>query len=173
MITETIMPIVKKETIQSMQETLKVLQRGWTRRNLAVEIATLEGNRTIFDPEERKLRDYAISTTNRRKFCLYNIRAFYDNESISYKQLIKLLNISRNALDTMINECVGAKWVIFTEGKTKNDGKFTAANITIKAYENYANWSWQVWENTGTFMQSQSIIELQHLIKHAECEKAK
>ena len=166
---EKIVTIVNENNIKSMKDTLEVLMREWTRRNLAVEISTLEGNRTIVDSAERKLRDYAISTQNRRKFCLYNIRAFYDNESISYKELIKLLNISRNALDTMIDECVGAEWVIFTEGKTKNDGKFIAANILVEAYEHYAKWAWQEWENTGTFMQSQSIIEIRDMLANAKC----
>ena len=166
---EKIVTIVNENNIKSMQDTVKVLMREWTKRNLAVEIAALEGNRTIVDPAIRKLRDYAVSTKNRRMFCLYTTRAFYDNTPISYKQLIKLLNISRNALDTMIDECVGAEWVISLEGKTKNDGSFIAAEILVTAYEGYAKWLWQEWENTGTFMQSQSIIEIRDMLAHAEC----
>ena len=165
---EKVVTIVNDKNRQSMKDTLEVLMREWTRRNLAVEIATIEGNRTIVDPAIRQVRDYAISTHNRRKFCLYNVRAFYDSDPITYKELIKLLNISRNALDTMVNECISAEWVIFTEGKTKNEGTFTASNVLISAYENYAKWAWQEWENTGTFMQSQSIIEIQGMLEHAK-----
>ena len=38
---------------------------------------------------------------------MYILRATFENEPISYKQLIKLLGISRNGLDTMI-ECLDA-----------------------------------------------------------------
>jgi len=166
---EKISTIVNDNNIKSMEDTLKVLQREWTKRNLAVEIAALEGNRTVVDIAQRRLRDYATSTKNRRMFLMYTTRAFYDNMPISYKQLIKLLNISRNALDTMIDECVGAEWVISLDGKTKNDGSFIAAEILVDAYEGYAKWLWQEWENTGTFMQSQSIIEIRNMVAHAKC----
>lgn len=165
---EKIVNIVNENNIKSMQDTVKLLMREWTKRNLAVEIASLEGNRIVIDPVERRIKDYATSTKNRHMFLLYNIRAFYDNESISYKELIKLLNISRNGLDTMINECVSSEWVIFTEGKTKNDGKFKAANIVVEAYEDYADWLWREWENAGPLMQSQSIIEIRNMLAHAK-----
>ena len=166
---EKIVTIVNDNNIKGMEDTLELLQREWTKRNLAVEIAILEGNRIVIDPAMRKLRDYAVSTKNRRMFCLYTTRAFYDRVPIKYKELIKLLNISRNALDTMIDECVGSKWVVFNKAKTKNDGEFTAAGILVLAYEQYANWLWQQWENTGTFSQSQSIIEIRDMLSHAEC----
>lgn len=166
---DRIVNIVNDNNIKGMEDTLELLHREWTKRNLSVEIAALEGNRTIVDPAVRKLRDYAVSTKNRRMFCLYAARAFYDRVPIKYKELIKLLNISRNALDTMIDECVGSEWVVFSEAKTKNDGEFTAAAIMVIAYEQYAKWLWQEWEQTGTFMQSQSIIEIQDMLAHAKC----
>ena len=165
---EKIVTIANDNSIKSMEDTLKVLQREWTKRNLAVEIAALEGNRTVIDPAKRRLRDYATSTKNRRMFCLYNTRAWYDNEPITYKELIKLLNISRNALDTMIDECVGSEWVRMIEFPAKNDCQFIAENILVEAYEGYANWLWKEWENTGTFMQSQSIIEIRDMLAHAK-----
>ena len=168
-----VVTIVNETNIQSMKNTVEVLMREWIKRNLAVEIASMEGNRTIVDPAGRKVRDYAISTHNRRRFCLYNIRAFYDNESISYKQLIQLLNISRNALDTMIDECVGSEWIKMIEFPAKNDCQFIAADILVNSYEGYANWLWQEWENTGTFKQSQSIIEIRDILAHAKCKNVK
>jgi len=166
---EKIVNIVNDNNIKGMEDTLELLQREWTKRNLSVEIAALEGKRTIVDPAVRKLRDYAVSTKNRRMFCLYVARAFYDRAPIKYKELIKLLNISRNALDTMIDECVGSEWVEYSEAKTKNDGEFTAAVIMVLAYEQYAKWLWQEWENTGTFSQSQSIMEIRDMLARSKC----
>jgi len=155
--------------IESMQQTLDDLQREWTKRNLAVEIATAEGSRIAADKAERDIKTYSTSSANRRRFMMYMIRAAYEGEPVSYKELIKLLRISRNGLDTMIAECIDAGWIIFTQQEEKNKKTYFAADVLIKAYENYGKWLYSQLDQTGIRQVALSIKELKRMIEHAEC----
>ena len=104
---------------------------------------------------------------------MYVIRASYDNETISWKELHKLLNISRNALQTMIDECVGADWVREYKGVKKTDSKFVANENLIKTYDNYSAWVRRSCKNVGIRTIATAIVELQALIDLEVSEQTK
>ena len=137
---ENLSELRRKNKIDALKNSLAQLERKWNKGNLNVEIGSSEASRIVTDSEERKIQAYSLSSSNRRRFMMYVIRAVYDEEPISWKQLIKLLNISRNALQTMIDECVGAGWVIEYKGGKKTDSKFVANENLIKTYDNYSDW---------------------------------
>ena len=142
---EKIIRIANDKDNQNLKDTLKLMKHEWTIKNLAVEISAAEGARVTTNVAERKIKEYSTSSANRRKFMMYLIRAGYENEPMSYKQLSKLLDISRQGLDTMIKECLEAKWIVqsdIIDENSKSLRAFIAADVTIKTYNNYANVNW-------------------------------
>ena len=147
---------MKFETnIQGMKDTLAHYRREWTKRNLEVEIKIAEGGRITFSTEERKIKEYSISSINRRRFLMYIIRATYEDTSLTVTQLVKLLGCSRQAIETMIIDCADAKW-IKVEKSERNLRSLTANKILIESYEKYTDWLWSVYDS----------LELQNLSIH-------
>ena len=137
---------MKFETnIQGMKDTLEYYKREWTKKNLEVEIKIAEGGRITFSTEERQIKDYSLSSTNRRRFLMYLIRATYEDTHLTVSQLVKLLGCSRQAIETMIKECNEAKWIKVDRDK-KGLRSLTANKTLINSYENYTDWLWSVYD---------------------------
>ena len=152
---------MKFETnIQGMKDTLAHYRREWTKRNLEVEIKIAEGGRITFSTEERKIKEYSISSTNRRRFLMYIIRATYEDTSLTVTQLVKLLGCSRQAIETMIIDCADAKW-IKVEKSERNLRSLTANKILIESYEKYTDWLWSVYDSLELRNLSIHISQLQ------------
>ena len=152
---------MKFETnIQGMKDTLAHYRREWTKRNLEVEIKIAEGGRITFSTEERKIKEYSISSINRRRFLMYIIRATYEDTSLTVTQLVKLLGCSRQAIETMIIDCADAKW-IKVEKSERNLRSLTANKILIESYEKYTDWLWSVYDNLELRNLSIHISQLQ------------
>ena len=152
---------MKFETnIQGMKDTLAHYRREWTKRNLEVEIKIAEGGRLTFSTEERKIKEYSISSINRRRFLMYIIRATYEDTSLTVTQLVKLLGCSRQAIETMIIDCADAKW-IKVEKSQRNLRFLTANKILIESYEKYTDWLWSVYDSLELRNLSIHISQLQ------------
>ena len=152
---------MKFETnIQGMKDTLAHYRREWTKRNLEVEIKIAEGGRLTFSTEERKIKEYSISSINRRRFLMYIIRATYEDTSLTVTQLVKLLGCSRQAIETMIIDCADAKW-IKVEKSQRNLRSLTANKILIESYEKYTDWLWSVYDSLELRNLSIHISQLQ------------
>ena len=152
---------MKFETnIQGMKDTLAHYRREWTKRNLEVEIKIAEGGRITFSTEERKIKEYSISSINRRRFLMYIIRATYEDTSLTVTQLVKLLGCSRQAIETMIIDCADAKW-IKVEKSERNLRFLTANKILIESYEKYTDWLWSVYDSLELRNLSIHISQLQ------------
>ncbi len=152
---------MKFETnIQGMKDTLAHYRREWTKRNLEVEIKIAEGGRITFSTEERKIKEYSISSINRRRFLMYIIRATYEDTSLTVTQLVKLLGCSRQAIETMIIDCADAKW-IKVEKSERNIRSLTANKILIESYEKYTDWLWSVYDSLELRNLSIHISQLQ------------
>ena len=143
-----------------MKDTLAHYRREWTKRNLEVEIKIAEGGRITFSTEERKIKEYSISSINRRRFLMYIIRATYEDTSLTVTQLVKLLGCSRQAIETMIIDCADAKW-IKVEKSERNLRSLTANKILIESYEKYTNWLWSVYDSLELRNLSIHISQLQ------------
>ena len=152
---------MKFETnIQGMKDTLAHYRREWTKRNLEVEIKIAEGGRITFSTEERKIKEYSISSINRRRFLMYIIRATYEDTSLTVTQLVKLLGCSRQAIETMIIDCADAKWIKVE--KSERNLRFLSANkILIESYEKYTDWLWAVYDSLELRNLSIHISQLQ------------
>ena len=152
---------MKFETnIQGMKDTLAHYRREWTKKNLEVEIKIAEGGRITFSTEERKIKEYSISSINRRRFLMYIIRATYEDTSLTVTQLVKLLGCSRQAIETMIIDCADAKW-IKVEKSERNLRSLTANKILIESYEKYTDWLWSVYDSLELRNLSIHISQLQ------------
>ena len=152
---------MKFETnIQGMKDTLAHYRREWTKRNLEVEIKIAEGGRITFSTEERKIKEYSISSINRRRFLMYIIRATYEDTSLTVTQLVKLLGCSRQAIETMIIDCADAKW-IKVEKSERNLRSLSANKILIESYEKYTDWLWSVYDSLELRNISIHISQLQ------------
>ena len=143
-----------------MKDTLAHYRREWTKRNLEVEIKIAEGGRITFPTEERKIKEYSISSINRRRFLMYIIRATYEDTSLTVTQLVKLLGCSRQAIETMIIDCADAKW-IKVEKSERNLRSLTANKILIESYEKYTDWLWSVYDSLELRNLSIHISQLQ------------
>ena len=143
-----------------MKDTLAHYRREWTKRNLEVEIKIAEGGRITFSTEERKIKEYSISSINRRRFLMYIIRATYEDTSLTVTQLVKLLGCSRQAIETMIIDCADAKW-IKVEKSERNLRSLSANKILIESYEKYTDWLWSVYDSLELRNISIHISQLQ------------
>ena len=152
---------MKFETnIQGMKDTLEYYKREWTKKNLEVEIKIAEGGRITFSTEERQIKEYSLSSTNRRRFLMYIIRATYEDTSLTVTQLVKLLGCSRQAIETMIIDCADAKWIKVEKSK-RNLRSLTANKILIESYEKYTDWLWSVYDSLELRNLSIHISQLQ------------
>ena len=163
----------QESNLQTFTDALVKLEREYNRKNLTLEISTAEAGRIIENNWERDIARYSLSSSKRRRFLMYVIRAAYDEVPISFKELIKSLNISRNALDTMVDECVGAGWVIEHQSDKRVDCTFTANDNLIKTYDNYVAWIRRSCKNIGIRTTASAIVELQYLIDTETAEKYK
>lgn len=62
-------------------------------------------------PAEQKFIDYGLSTVNRRYFLNAVTLAALDDKPTRPSRIAKLLGISRNAVDTMVDECHASGWI--------------------------------------------------------------
>ena len=142
--------------------TKKALKNEWMKKQLNIEIKTVEGSRYIDNVIKRKIKEYSLSSQKRRKFLMYCIRAQLENEYLLVNDLIKLIGISRAGAETMIRECEEANW-IRVERCYKNRRKIQATDITVETYADYCDWLWEIIDKSEMRNLSVSINEIEKL----------
>ena len=142
--------------------TKDALKNEWMRKQLNIEIKTAEGSRFIDNVTKRKIKEYSLSSQNRRKFLMYCIRAQLENDYLHVTDLIKLVGISRAAAETMIKECDDADWIIVKRGNG-NRRRIQAADITVETYADYCDWLWRLIDESNMRNLSASINEIEKL----------
>ena len=142
--------------------TKDALKNEWMRKQLNIEIKTVEGSRFIDNVTKRKIKEYSLSSQNRRKFLMYCIRAHLENDYLHVTDLIKLVGISRAAAETMIKECDDAEWIIIKRGNG-NRRRIQAADITVETYADYCDWLWRLIDESNMRNLSASINEIEKL----------
>ena len=143
----------------SLQETLATLQEQWMLHNLNVEIAITEGKRIIHNKEERKIQEYSISSSNRRRFLMYLIRATGEGDNLTVTRATKLLGIARNSVETMLKECSENGWITITRCKKKHK-HLTANDNLMNCYRGYSKWLWQQVHLSGLRAISENISKV-------------
>ena len=150
---------VQRKELASTKDALK---NEWMRKQLNIEIKTVEGSRFIDNVTKRKIKEYSLSSQNRRKFLMYCIRAAIEDDYLSVTNLIRLIGVSRAAAETMIKECEQAEWIVIKRGKG-NQRRIQAADITVETYADYCDWLWRNIDNSKMRIISASISEIEQL----------
>ena len=150
---------LRRNEVTSTKDALK---NEWMRKQLNIEIKTVEGSRFIDNVTKRKIKEYSLSSQNRRKFLMYCIRAHLENDYLHVADLIKLVGISRAAAETMIKECDDADWIIIKRGNG-NRRRIQAADITVETYADYCDWLWRLIDESNMRNLSASINEIEKL----------
>ena len=147
---------------KELVSTKNALKNEWMRKQLNIEIKTVEGSRYIDDVIKRKIKEYSLSSQKRRKFLMYCIRAKLENDYLLVTDLIQLIGISRAGAETMIKECGEANW-IRVERCCRNRRKIQAADITVETYADYCDWLWEIINKSEMRNLSASINEIEKL----------
>ena len=147
---------------KELASTKNALKNEWMRKQLNIEIETVEGARYIDNITKRKIKEYSLSSQNRRKFLMYCIRAQLENDYLLVTDLIKLVGVSRAAAETMIKECEEANWITIKRGRS-NRRRIQAADITVETYADYCNWLWGIINESDLRGLSTSINEIEKL----------
>lgn len=150
---------VQRKELASTKDALK---NEWMRKQLNIEIKTVEGSRFIDNVTKRKIKEYSLSSQNRRKFLMYCIRAQLENDYLLVTDLIKLVGVSRAAAETMIKECEEANWIIIKRGSGSRR-RIQAADITVETYADYCDWLWKLIYESDMRNLSASINEIEKL----------
>ncbi len=150
---------VQRKELASTKDALK---NEWMRKQLNIEIKTVEGGRFIDNVTKRKIKEYSLSSQNRRKFLMYCIRAKLEDDYLLVTDLIKLVGVSRAAAETMIKECEDADWIIIKRGNS-NRRRIQAADITVETYADYCDWLWRLIYDSDMRNLSASINEIEKL----------
>ena len=147
---------------KELASTKDALKNEWMRKQLNIEIKTVEGSRFIDNVTKRKIKEYSLSSQNRRKFLMYCIRAAIEDDYLSVTNLIRLIGVSRAAAETMIKECEQAGWIIVKRDKG-NRRRIQAASITVETYAEYCDWLWKIIDDSNMRQISASIKEIEKL----------
>ena len=151
-----------KVQLKELASTKVALKNEWMRKQLNIEIKTVEGSRFIDNVTKRKIKEYSLSSQNRRKFLMYCIRAQLENDYLLVTDLIKLVGVSRAAAETMIKECEEANWIIIKRG-SGNRRRIQAADITVETYADYCDWLWKLIHESDMRNLSASLNEIEKL----------
>ena len=150
---------IKRNELASTKDALK---HEWMRKLLNIEIKISEGSRLIDNVTKRRIKEYSLSSQNRRKFLMYCIRATIEDDYLTVTKLIRSIGLSRAAIETMIKECQQAEWIIIKRGKGKQR-RIQAAYITVETYADYCDWLWRNIDNSKMRIISASISEIEQL----------
>ena len=150
---------VQRKELASTKDALK---NEWMRKQLNIEIKTVEGSRFIDNVTKRKIKEYSLSSQNRRKFLMYCIRAKLEGDYLLVTDLLRLVGISRAAAETMIKECEEANWINIKRDNA-NRREIQAADITVETYADYCDWLWGIINKSEMRSLSASINEIEKL----------
>ena len=147
---------------KELASTKNALKNEWMRKQLNIEIKTVEGARYIDNVTKRKIKEYSLSSQNRRKFLMYCIRAQLENDYLLVTDLIKMVGISRAGAETMIKECEQANWIKIKRSNG-NRRRIQAADITVETYADYCGWLWEIINKLDMRNLSASINEIEKI----------
>jgi len=87
--------------------------------------------------QQAQIIAYMRSTRARRAFLMVTVRALKQDTTVTTRSILELIGCSRNALDTMINECSEADWITVTKC-TKSYRHLAATNVTEQVWDDYS-----------------------------------
>ena len=120
----------------------QALRKEYARKLLMFELKMSEvnnDNKASECDEKRKIREYCMSTPNKRKFVMHCCLATLNNKCISVSKTQQLLGISRQGMSDMIKECVEAKRIMLDKNKAGHR-RVKATEITLETWMDYADY---------------------------------
>ncbi len=118
---------------------IKALKHEYARKLALFEFETMSGGREIGESADKTLRDWSMSTRNKRQFFVLCTIATMHNHYKPTSELLKLLGISRAALDTMIADCEAEGWINVKRNK-QGHRRVQATEIAVQTWFEYSNW---------------------------------
>tara|TARA_B100000530_G_scaffold232944_1_gene150863 strand:+ start:528 stop:1022 length:495 start_codon:yes stop_codon:yes gene_type:complete len=137
MITEQ--QIQKRLRYKSIKEAAEALRVEYAKALCKFELKVQSGDRPFTCEKKKAIREYAMSTPNKRFFVMRNVLSNLEGKCISVEATRKLLGVSRAAMDTMVKDCFEAKWII-VDKNGKGHRRMKAQKITVEAWLDYSDY---------------------------------
>ena len=115
------------------------LNKLYARKLIDLELTQVKGKvyNSDHDPEEHALKQYCMSTTNRRTFSILCVRASLDDIGLLPSDAVKELGATRQTVDTMITEMSDAGYINVIRLENNYRTIFASEKLTV-AYIKYA-----------------------------------
>lgn len=115
------------------------LNKLYARKLIDLELIVSKGEvyNSDHDPEEKTLREYCMSTPNRRTFAILCVRASLDEIGLLPSDAVKELGATRQTVDTMITEMSDAGYIDVQRMTNNHRLIFGSDRLTV-AYTKYA-----------------------------------
>lgn len=118
------------------------LRKEYARRLLMYELHMSEAkteNKAVECEKKKEIREYFMSTANRRDFIMRCCLANLNEQYISVPETTKLLGMSDQGMTTMIKNCVQKGWILLDKNKYGHR-QVKATEITIETWLDYADY---------------------------------
>lgn len=139
----------------------------YARENLEIEIDIIMGDRETPTKEAEALKNWVLSTVEKRKFLLHVIRASMDNCHVTVQELVNKGVASRQAVMGFVKECEIANWVSVC--RSKKEHKITAKPYVVDNYVLYSSWLAATYYTTELNDLTSSMRYLKTLKTDHEC----
>lgn len=114
------------------------LDRAYARALIDFEVTSSLSQLWKPSEEELPIQQYAMSTENRRLFCVVMVRAALDDVLVTPTSIAREVGISRNTVDTMIKEGEVGEWLIVERDQNQHRLVKAAQNM-VGVYISYSN----------------------------------
>ena len=120
----------------------EALRREYARKLLMFELHMAgpdNGNKASKSDRKAKIREYCMSTPNKRNFIMHCCLATLNNKCISVANTTKLLGMSDAGITPIVNECFEAGWILLDKNKS-GWRRVKATEITLETWMDYADY---------------------------------
>ena len=122
---------------------VNTLRKEYARRLLMYELHMSEAeteNKAVECAKKKEIREYCMSTANRRKFIMHCCLANLNDQCVSVPETTKLLGMSDQGMTDMIKNCVLKGWVLLEKNKSSHRW-VKATEITLETWFDYADYA--------------------------------
>ncbi len=143
------------------------LAKSWAKKNLEIEIGIIMGDRETSSNEEKKIKEYVLSSVKKRKFHCLLIQAAMYNRTVTVRELVNKGVASRESVEGFIKECEDANWI--SVSRIKGQRRITAKPILVDLYVKYCTWLADTYYSAELSYLTSSMKYLKSLNDDHEC----
>mgnify|MGYP003938556803 FL=1 len=131
--------VISVKVVARKRGDLENLNKLYARKLIDLELIQVNGEvyNSDLDPEEKALREYCMSTPNRRTFAILCVRASLDDIGLLPSDAVKELGATRQTVDTMITEMSDAGYIIVRRMENNHRTILASDRLTV-TYIKYA-----------------------------------